>query len=879
MNPVLICSDKEADSVMFDKMWQRTQLPIPRRIRPFEKIPTDADFLLVFGEENLLALKGESDLFRWMGRKTSVTTQGRTFDACFMQSPSLLLPKFVSKDDESEPKNQLYRKPSRFQGIWVHWVQRALQNKWPENKPVNYLVDPVWGTWDRWVGEALDSGLPPSTDIETAYKIKVTDDEDQEEGELIEIKSGAILRISFSITPFSAVSVAWDGRYLPHIKKLLASRETIWWNGANFDVPRLREEGMEIPGTVYDAMDAWHLLESQLPNGLEFVSTEYTPFPGWKHLNNSDFGFYSCRDSDAALQNFLGIKKDLEHFEMWNLFLEDSVELMPMLVNAGKRGNEIDVPFSVALKAELQREKIRLNELVQPLIPDHIFPTKRTINRPFDAAEIDGNASVNERIKLCDGRTFRPAYETKIGKICSACNVLAGNKTEHYKGGKKNPCKAKGGDIVQDLWTFVEWDEVLPFNLASHHQIKELIRSYGHPLGINRKEIDKTTGKYRESANRKHLEKLMAKYNDTHPFYKIKIEEAKVSKTLSTYCAVDLVEADGLLHTHFVNNPWSWRLASTAINMQTWGKRESNPWAKKARRQIKARPGYIFVQADSTSIEAILTGFLISDPEFIQVAKESIHAYLCCQELKIPFTTENIELVKSKHKGLYNQFKIAVYLLLYGGDPYLMFMENPDLFPTLDHAKEIQTKIYTILPKLKEWQEAQREKAKKEGVIRGIYGHRFCFYDVYTFKRDKQGEIILDSKGYPKLKLGTDSKSVLAASAQNGAGKFGRDSLRLIGKSKWAQYMTAAVFVHDGYMLEVPDGSIPEIGPDMRYEAEQFLVDVLTREVPEMGNLRIPCESDMGYNWADCEMDKDPAKRTFEDGNPLGMKTYRKVMV
>jgi DNA polymerase I-like protein with 3'-5' exonuclease and polymerase domains len=858
VNPVVICDAKEANGIMFTKMWRRTGLAAPRIVEPFSKIPDDADFLILVGESLLNQFKGDGDLFRWMGRRTTVEMQGRTLPAMFCQRPSLLVPRFMGDD---EPKSQLYRKPSRFQGAWVRWMQRAWSGKWPHSEPVTYIEDPLTSHWDRIVEEYLAAKSPISIDIETAYKIKVTDDEDQEE---VELKTGAILRISFSYKPFHAVSVPWTGQYLHGIRKLLAAPETIWWNGANFDVPRLRKEGCCIDGIVYDAMDAWHLLESQEPAGLEYVSTEYTDVAPWKHLNTSKFGWYSCADADIALRNFLGIKKDLEHFGMWQLFLEDSVELMPILDRAGQRGNAIDRDYSVNLKEELIREKTRLNAEVQPLIPTNLLPRDRRLTLPFGSADIDHARSHPELVVLRDSRRFEPVYVEKEGPVCNVCGTLASNRTEHHKGGKKNPCKA--GKIEKAPWTFVEWDEILPFNLASHTQIKEVIRSYGHPLGINRKETDKN-GKYKESANRKHLEKLFTAHNATHPFYAIKIEEAKVSKTLSTYCAVDLVEDDGLLHTHFTNTPWSWRLASTAINMQTWGKRESNPWAKKARRQVVARDGYVFVEADSTSIEAIITGFSIGDDNFIQVAKESIHAYLCCQELGLPFDTHHIELVKSKYEGLYSQFKTAVYLLLYGGDPYLMFMENPKLFPTIEAAREIQEKIFRILPKLKAFQESIRDRAKKEGTIRGLFGHRASFYDVYTFRKNKKDEIILDELGEPKLKLGTDAKSVLAFTAQNAAGKFGRDSLRMMGNSKWAEFMTAACFVHDGYLLEVPE--------ELKYEAEQFLVDTLTRPVPELGNLRIPCESGFGYNWASA----DPKFKTFLDGNPRGMTTYRKVMV
>src|SRR6478736_4980374 len=100
MNPLLICNEREANSIMFNKMWNRTGRSVPVHINPLQKVPAESDFLIILGEENLKLYKpGEYDLFRWMGRKTSVSVQGRQIPAMFMQSPSLLLPK-RSTDDE-----------------------------------------------------------------------------------------------------------------------------------------------------------------------------------------------------------------------------------------------------------------------------------------------------------------------------------------------------------------------------------------------------------------------------------------------------------------------------------------------------------------------------------------------------------------------------------------------------------------------------------------------------------------------------------------------------------------------------------------------------------------------------------------------------------
>lgn len=157
--------------------------------------------------------------------------------------------------------------------------------------------------------------------------------------------------------------------------------------------------------------------------------------------------------------------------------------------------------------------------------------------------------------------------------------------------------------------------------------------------------------------------------------------------------------------------------------------------------------------------------------------------------------------------------------------------------------------------------------AKKNTYLTSPWGYRHYFYDVYTFKRNKEGKIQYNDDGAPMIKLGKDGKRCLAFEPQNCAAAFGRDTLVMIGTSKWGQYMSANVFVHDGYTLEVPI--------DLKDEAEQFLVDTLTRAVPQLGGLRIGCETEMGYNWADV----DPNCKFWADGNPTGMKVVRKVEV
>jgi hypothetical protein len=838
---------------MMDKMLQRAQLD--KQKVEFHTLDTarfiDAGSKVVLlGDDVLKWAIGEWDLFRWRGRLVS---SGKLHNSICLSTllPSEMLP----RNTDEEKKSPLKHKPARFQGIWV-WDVNKLVNAAavPQPRQVSYFVDPPINVWNQLVEQLLvPSEYPLSFDIETAYKMKMEDEEDFEN----DAEPGTILRISFSNRPDFSVSVHWGWPYLDGIIRLLASNiAKLGWNLNAFDIPRLEEEQIRVNGEIYDGMDAWHMLRSEQPMGLEYVTSFYTDEHPWKHLSSSNPGLYSCKDADFALRNFIGIQRDLQSAGMWELFMRHSVRLMPILRRAGKRGCLVDVDFSKSLEKEMQEKKDEYESIVQQYIPKELFPRKRYKRDPWPVDKSVDDWKVFPEVKW-EGRTFVSVESRGKVKYCTHCGAEGVTKTVHFKGGKKNPCVVAGASIEEKLGIVWEWDEILPFNLNSSDQVKAYIRHFNHEMGKNRKTDA-------DSANGKHLKKLMGKYGQEHPFYEIKIEYAKVAKTISTYVYHRKMDANQVVHGWFNNSPTTWRLAQRAQNFTNVGKRETNPWAVRARNQLIARPGHCFVNADSTSIEAVIVGMLIGDQNYIKMANKSIHAWLCCLELGIEFNDANVEMVKKNHKDLYNKFKVANYLLMYGGDPYLMHMEEPKTFPTKKAAEEVKDKIFTLIPALANWQDETRKRAKKEGVLTTPWGYRHYFYDVYTFARNKQGQLMYKDNGEPKIKLGQDSKTALAFQPQNIAAGFGRETCLIIGNSEWGQYMCANCFVHDGYTLESPY--------ERRFECAQFLIDTLTRPVVELGNLRFGCEVEIGPeggNWGDYHSEK----------NPMGLKTWKKVEV
>ena len=833
----VITPEADVRSPMWQKMWERAGVPpasvqwtaLDRAVQPGWQPPAGVEGLLLLGELALQQMQFESNLFRWRGR-TMRTYRFRTGMPMTLLS-TLRVTDLLPRAQTGQVVDQLANRPARFQGVWVRDVQHAMATVgvYHHHEP-QYLLNPGQGDWQAWVRDALQGTTPLSFDIETQYTPKGIRSETEDDE--TPVAEGAMLRIAFSHTPFAGVSVPWQQEYLEGITALLRSaRPKLGWNCLAFDLPRLRAEGIEVGGRVYDYQDGWHLLQSDLPKGLEWVSSFYTDYAPWKHLSEQSLARYAAIDVDVALQNARGIEADLRTAGQWTLFERHVVDLMPLLARAGRRGNRIDLTYQAALVADMQAEKGRLTDAAQTHVPRDLKPraTQATLPEP----------GVDHDVVLVPATV----------KQCAKCLQTITNKSAHLKGGKKNPCH--GAEIQLVPGTKPTYAVIEPFNLGSSAQLALYATAHTHPVGFNPKTKQ-------PSMDKTQLEKLHKAVGATHPVYGLALDYSRVAKTLSTY--IYQPDAEGLIHTQYVNAPSTGRLASRNYNLQNVGKRETNPWAKKARRQIVARDGHVFVQADSTSIEAVVTGYLIGDPTFVEVAKQSIHAYLTCKELGWAFTPETIEQVKREHKALYNQFKTAVYLLLYGGDPYLMHMTNPELFPTKRSAHDIQRKIFALMPALPAWQTRVREQAKREGVLQSPWGYRHHFYDVYTFKRDGQGRITLDEQGVPEIKLGQDAKRALAFIPQNCAGAFCRDSLLRIGESSWGAYMPANVSVHDGYLLEVPEA--------MADAAEAFLVNVLTRPVPELGGLQIPCETDRGYNWADWSPD-----------NPRGMRPGQKVHV
>lgn len=823
-------------------------------------INEDIQVVVGLGEQVLNRLVGEKNILRWRGR--TLDWHGRYFVPTF--APHQLLPQnpnaagWISAD--------ALQNPPRFQGTWMLDAEYAIQvaKQGFKRKKGSYIVDPTPSEFEKWAEEffkffAANPDLYLSWDIETPYKQKKSDEDEFEESEF----DSTILRISFAYAEYTGISVPWSPAYLGTIQRLLGSASNkVVWNGLTFDIPVVESVGVTVNGDVYDYMDGWHLYQSDLPKGLEFVTSFTSDLLPWKHLAASEPGIYSAIDSDAALRNANWLKAKLQATGQWPTFLNHYVRLMPAMHQAGKHGNYIDIPKRDELKGEMSELMDSNVKQLQPMVPESVKPTKRYKKLP-KLEEVLGAGLENHKYLLDEDvvRTFVPVSTTGNVKVCSKCGLRDVTKSTHItKGGKKNPCHGATIDVEQR--EVIEWDEILDFNPNSSDQLKDYAHFFNHPIGENKKDASK------EAMDAGHLKSLAKSLKDPHKtFYTKTGEIKKLSKTLGTY--IYTPDEFNLIHTTYKNAPSTPRFSSANVNLQNVGKKEENYWATRAREQIIARPGHRFVQADSSAIEALVQGWWMGDQQYMQLATQSVHAWVVAQQvgLKWDGSPEQVAYIKKAHKSLYDKMKVTNYLTNFGGGPYLLWKTFPEAFPTKGDAEAAQEMLYAQLPKLKEYHHWVRTKAQKESYLElPGWRHRHHFYDVFTVD-PKTG----------KVKYGKDAKRCVAFFPQGCAAAFMRDNSLLLaygdraadwlgieplglgdGYLKW---MPANFVVHDGYTLEPPDG--------YEEEAASALEKVLTRPIPQLANLLVGAEIDVspvGGNWS-------PAS----DRNPNGLETVKTV--
>lgn len=231
---------------------------------------------------------------------------------------------------------------------------------------VSIVVDPDPAWFEAWASQLTpDAWL--AVDTETAIKDSSEDEAEEPVGEII--------RINFSFHPDQGVTVPWDPRYFPTIRTLLSSPcVKVFWN-ERFDVPLLYRATFPVSGLIFDAMWAWHMLQSSVPRGLGFCSPFYSNLPPWKHLSTENLGYYAAMDAIQTLRCMFGIAKDLKGAGQWDAFLRHIVRFDAHVLHPMEEiGLHLDKDRLATLHTELESRTETLLAEIRKLVPESQLP-------------------------------------------------------------------------------------------------------------------------------------------------------------------------------------------------------------------------------------------------------------------------------------------------------------------------------------------------------------------------------------------------------------------------------------------------------------------------------------------------------------------------
>lgn len=388
------------------------------------------------------------------------------------------------------------------------------------------------------------------------------------------------------------------------------------------------------------------------------------------------------------------------------------------------------------------------------------------------------------------------------------------------------------------------------FNPASPKQILDYIKKKNLRPGYNHKTESEST----DSETLKRLAKV-------DPLFKFILEWREVNKVDTTYASPYLarLDSEARIHATYTHNPSTLRLSCVRPNLTNVPDDEDEEsYARRFRKTVEAAPGCLFVEADFSAIEAVLTGWYMGDENYMRLATMGIHSLVLAQILGKPADLrwpdnrlrEYLANIKATYKNSakYHGCKRGVHLTNYGGSPMMMVRAEPDIFQNVRDAADVQQTYFKLCPKLAPWQKDVRDRAAKEHCLGGNdhpFKYKHWFWDVVA------------PDNFGNFKPGSDWNKVVAYYPQStAAGVLYEACLRLtdpdseffVGDMYYGMSPLRAL-IHDSILAEVPVEKLKAY--------LDRLIPCMSAPVPQLSGLRIGVDVKIGQTWGDMKPMKE----------------------
>lgn len=353
-------------------------------------------------------------------------------------------------------------------------------------------------------------------------------------------------------------------------------------------------------------------------------------------------------------------------------------------------------------------------------------------------------------------------------------------------------------------------------NANSPKQVLELLLDAGVPL-------QKVRGSYSTA------EDIISPFEDNFPVVRSILNHRHMTKARSTYLRNLLLwsDNDGRYHPDFrLGATETGRLTEKFITLvprsvAADNATEGRQYQSRLRKLLIPDDGYVLIGADYSGLELGMAAHLSKDPSLTEDIAQGrdTHSLLAIQAFNLPIDPEPHNTLKARTEERYSHQRTLAKQLTFG---FLFGSSGMSMtkFMSMDDATQLIETLKRRYPRLAEWQEEVRAKARR-GFVETPWGRRRHFY--------------YDSGLSPKVHAAQDRECI------NFPIQGHSSDMNLEAFSRLEEMGYETLFpVHDAIYLQVREDNIDVAVRDVK----KVMEGVITGDVP----FRVDIKT--GSNWA-----------------------------
>lgn len=349
-----------------------------------------------------------------------------------------------------------------------------------------------------------------------------------------------------------------------------------------------------------------------------------------------------------------------------------------------------------------------------------------------------------------------------------------------------------------------------PFNISSPKQVGEVLFE---TLKLSEKPKKTKTGQYVTS------EETLEKLRDKHEIVGQILDYRGLKKLLSTYVEAlpDLINPEtGRIHTSFNQAvAATGRLSSSNPNLQNIPIRDAD--GKKLRKAFVPHPGHLFFSADYSQVELRLMAHLSEDKNLINAFKSGVDVHSDTASKLYNVMPMFVD------QDMRRKAKTANFGIIYGISAFGL---SERMQVSRKEAKELIDTYFKTYPKVAEYMEDMKVKAREEG----------CVYTLLYRKRT-----LADINSRNAVVRGYAERNAINAPIQGTAADIIKLAMIEIDKQFKAKKLESKM------ILQVHDELNFSVAPQEKDTVEKIVIKCMEHAL----KLRVPliAESGWGANW------------------------------